>query len=90
MGNFAEQFRGRNEWQSGVLQGMSLGLFPSMLLIEKDRALAGFFRRVSLRAGKKRAIVAVARKLIGRIRAAFRQGGSYQLNYEYSDSSAIE
>jgi transposase len=55
--------------------------------IEKDCALSKCFERVSLRAGKKRAIVAVARKLIGRIRAAFRQGKSYQINYECSEVS---
>jgi transposase len=56
--------------------------------IEEDRALKVFFARLSLRTGKKRAIVAVARKLIGRIRAAFRQEGSYQLGYGYSESDA--
>ena len=45
--------------------------------IKKDKALAKFFERLYPRTGKKRAIVAVARKLIGRIRAAFRQGQSY-------------
>jgi transposase len=40
--------------------------------VEKDAILAKFFHKVSARSGKKRAIVAVARKLIGHIRAAFR------------------
>jgi len=49
--------------------------------IEKDQALAQFFNRLFPRTGKKKAIVAVARKLIGRIRAAFQKGEEYQLGY---------
>ena len=48
--------------------------------IEKDRELREFFERLYPRTGKKRAIVAVARKLIGRIRAAFKTGQPYQMN----------
>ena len=48
--------------------------------IEKDRDLREFFERLYPRTGKKRAIVAVARKLIGRIRAAFKTGQPYQMN----------
>ncbi len=48
--------------------------------IKIDRDLKAFFERLSLRTGKKRAIVAVARKLIGRIRAAFKTGQPYQMN----------
>ena len=47
--------------------------------IRKDSALNSYFEQLYPRRGKKRAIVAVARKLIGRIRAAFRQGALYQL-----------
>lgn len=50
--------------------------------IKQDKALAACFERLYPRTGKKRAIVAVARKLIGRIRAAFRQGGIYHLGYQ--------
>lgn len=46
--------------------------------IKKDRELKEYFERLSIRTGKKKAIVAVARKLIGRIRAAFRQGNYRQ------------
>ncbi len=49
--------------------------------IKIDSALAEFFNRLYPRRGKTRAIVAVARKLIGRIRAAFKQGIAYQLGY---------
>jgi transposase len=47
--------------------------------IRKDPDLEQFFNRLSARTGKTKAIVAVARKLIGRIRAAFRRRERYQL-----------
>jgi transposase len=53
----------------------------SWIAIEKDPALRETFNRIALKRGKKRAIVAIARKLIGRIRACFRKGVSYELNY---------
>lgn len=55
--------------------------------IRKDPSLAQFYERLCPRTGKKRAIVAVARKLIGRIRAAFRKGELYQLNYAMSSET---
>jgi transposase len=48
--------------------------------IRKERDLKKFFEQLYPRAGKKKAIVAIARKLIGRIRAAFRMGKLYQMN----------
>jgi transposase len=48
--------------------------------IKKDLDFKAFFERLAPRTGKKRAIVAVARKLIGRIRAVFRTGLPYQMN----------
>jgi transposase len=48
--------------------------------IRKDRSLAEFFERLFPRTGKTKAIVAVARKLIGRIRAAFQKGETYQVD----------
>jgi transposase len=45
--------------------------------IRKDVVLREFFNRVAKRAGMKRAIVAVARKLVGRIRAALRASTCY-------------
>jgi transposase len=56
--------------------------------IRKDPDLQQFFERLHPRTGKKRAIVAVARKLIGRIRAAFRKGERYQTGYETSQRPA--
>ena len=52
--------------------------------IRQDASLARFYQKVSSRAGAKRAIVAVARKLIGRIRAAFCKGELYQSEPEAS------
>lgn len=48
--------------------------------IKKDRDLQEFFDRLAPRTGRKRAIVAVARKLIGRLRAAFKTRKPYQMN----------
>lgn len=56
--------------------------------IGKDSVLREFFDRLYPRTGKKRAIVAVARKLIGRIRAAFRKGEMYQLGYPTAEINA--
>lgn len=47
--------------------------------IEQDVALKEIFERVAKKRGKNRAIVGVARKLIGRIRACFQRGCVYQL-----------
>ena len=47
--------------------------------IRQDSSLARFYQKVSSRAGAKRAIVAVARKLIGRVRAAFCKGELYHI-----------
>lgn len=49
--------------------------------IDKDTALRTCFDRLHPRIGKKRAIVAIARKLIGRIRAAFQAGVEYKIGY---------
>jgi len=49
--------------------------------ISEDKKLAEDFARISLKAGKKKAIVAIARKLIGRIRACFRKGQEYELGF---------
>ena len=50
--------------------------------IRKDTVLREFYERVGARRGKKRAIVAVARKLIGRIRAAFKANKNYEIDYK--------
>ena len=50
--------------------------------VEKDPALKADYERIAVRAGKKRAIVGVARRLIGRVRACFLKECQYQLGYE--------
>jgi transposase len=47
--------------------------------IRHDAGLRLFYSRLAARAGGKRAIVAVARKLIGRARATFRTGELYRV-----------
>lgn len=49
--------------------------------IRKDKALKEAFNKIAVRAGKKRAIVAIARKLIGHARALFRKQEAYQSGY---------
>ena len=50
--------------------------------VKKDSVLKEYYTKLSERIGKRRAIVAVARKLIGRIRAALRKHEQYQLGYQ--------
>jgi transposase len=47
--------------------------------IRQDPDLAAFYQRILMHSDSKRAIVAVARKLIGRIRAAFCRGEHYRM-----------
>ena len=47
--------------------------------LRKDKELRKVFEGIASRAGKKRAIVAIARKLVGRARALFRQGVLYEM-----------
>lgn len=49
--------------------------------IKDDPKLLEDFNRIARTRGKKRAIVAIARKLSGRIRACFRKGENYELGY---------
>ena len=65
----------------GNVQVRSILIEIAWRAIEKDQALAQFFNRLFPRTGKKKAIVAVARKLIGRIRATFQKGEEYKLGY---------
>lgn len=50
--------------------------------VRKDPAISEFYTKHSERAGKRRAIVAVARKLAGRMRAALRKQEHYKLDYK--------
>lgn len=47
--------------------------------LSKDRDLGEYFVKLAKKVGKKRAIVAVARKLVGRARALFISGEDYRL-----------
>jgi transposase len=64
---------------SSLLRGVLVEC--AWVAIKKDPALKSTFERISIRAGKKRAIVAIARKLIGRVRSLFRNNKLYELNY---------
>lgn len=57
--------------------------------ITKDKSLEAFFNKLYPKVGKKKAIVAVARKLIGRIRAAFRNGEKYNIEHPNPSSIAV-
>lgn len=48
------------------------------IAIRYDESLREVYERIAKRAGGKRAIVAVARRMVGRIRACFRTGSLYQ------------
>jgi len=50
--------------------------------VRKDSALREDYNRIGARQGKKRAIVAIARKLVGRARAVFRTNKEYKLGYK--------
>lgn len=55
--------------------------------IEQDQRLLEVFERISKKAGKKRAIVAVARKIIGCIRSCFKTGATWYANAPASKES---
>jgi hypothetical protein len=50
--------------------------------VRKDPGMKEYYTKLSERTGKRRAIVAVARKLAGRIRAALRKEEHYKLDYK--------
>lgn len=50
--------------------------------IRKDPHMRAVYEKLAARAGKKRAIVAIARKLIGKIRAVLRSKKQYEVNYK--------
>lgn len=52
--------------------------------IGQDDALRAIYDRISGRAGGKRAIVAVARRIVGRIRACFAKNETWKLNFQRS------
>ena len=52
------------------------------MAIRKDKVLKEHFNKLSVKTGKKRAIVAVARKLVGRVRAAFKARTLYEVGHK--------
>jgi len=61
----------------------------SWIAIRYDKELNQAYERISKRAGAKRAIVAIARKLIGRVRACFRTGELYRSQELLSVEEAV-
>jgi transposase len=58
----------------------------SWVAIRHDKALQAVYERIAAKSGAKRAIVAVARRLIGRIRACFRTGELYEVQQVERDT----
>ena len=54
--------------------------------IRCDPALRSFYGRVAARRGANKAIVAVARKLVGRARAVIKNKANYELNYNKTNT----
>jgi len=81
--------------RKGHITGQGKPILRSILVqcawisIRYDKDLCETYERISSRAGGKRAIVAVARKLIGRIRACFRKSERYVACYLKSLQGAI-
>ncbi len=72
-----EQVRRGSITKAGNRQVRSILIEAAWRAIRLDPSLKSFFNRLSARTGKSKGIVAVARKLLGRIRAAFRKGQLY-------------
>jgi hypothetical protein len=55
------------------------------IAITKDPSLRVVYDRISHRRGGKRAIVGVARRLVGRMRSCLKSGKLYEINIEKKD-----
>lgn len=70
--------------RQGHISRQGKSIFRKLLIqsawvaIRKDSALREIFDRISIKAGSKRAIVAIARRLIGKIRACIKTGCLYE------------
>lgn len=64
--------QGRSQLRKTLLQA-------AWVAIRHDSSLNEIFKRISIKAGKKRAIVGIARRLIGRIRSCFVTENLYQI-----------
>ena len=71
----------------GSIDRQGSGYIRSLLVeaawraIREDKVLRDSFERIARTRGKKKAIVAIARKLIGRIRACFCKNTLYKINF---------
>jgi transposase len=65
--------------RQGASRIRKLLIESSWRALSKDEALSEIFERIAKTRGKKRAIVAVARRLIGRIRSCLRTGTLYAI-----------
>jgi transposase len=65
---------------SGRIRGLLVE--AAWFAVRFDTGLRQDFFRITHRAGKKRAIVAIARKLIGKVRASFRTQLPYQVAFK--------
>ena len=63
-------------------------VLASWKAIQKDTQLRAIYDRISIRAGGKKAIVAVARRLIGHIRACFRKKCFYSIEVKTAVAAA--
>ena len=81
----SEQSSGEHKWQ-GSISRQGRPILRKILVqiawraIKKDHRLAEVFDRISKKSGRKRAIVAVARRLIGCIRSCFINGELWSAN----------
>lgn len=60
----------------------------SWVAIRKDSSLNDIFKKLSYRTGKKRAIVAIARILLGRIRTCIKEKRLYKISEKTKDAEA--
>jgi transposase len=51
----------------------------SWTAIRRDKSLMAIYQRISATAGKKRAIIGIARRLIGQVRSCFKSGELYRI-----------
>ena len=80
----SEHSSGEHTWKGHIThQGRSvlrkILTQAAWLAIQKDPSLNAIFERIAKNAGKKRAIIGIARRLIGRIRSCFLNGCLYEM-----------
>ena len=88
----SENSSGEHKWQGSISrQGKSvlrkILVQVAWRAIKKGQRLAEVFERISKKAGRKRAIVAIARKIIGCIRSCFINGETWKANAPVNQES---